>query len=248
MKKLNLFELALLGLFAGVLVSAYIAFVESSGAYLGYVLNWISLKPVVDNIVAPFGHPIALSFILIILVYAIYGSCVGLIMQRNRTSKFVMIGIIVLLIIVATIEQLSGEKVVSPPEAQIQITPATQIVEQSPEPIPEEKTPEQYFGNEARGDLDLDGKDDIVFIVSRDDPERGVLYYLIAALTTEQGHTGTNLVFLGDRVEPKGLNIEKGVIEVEYMDLLAKTSTTTQKMNLGLEKGVLKKLPKVEGN
>jgi ABC-type branched-subunit amino acid transport system permease subunit len=248
MKKLNLFELALLSLFAGVLVSAYIAFVESSGAYLGYILNWISLKPIVDNIVAPFGHPIALSFILVILVYAVYGSLVGFIMQRNRTSKFVMISLIILIIIAATIEQLSGKQTPPMPEVQIQVTPTPQVVEKPLEPAIEEKIPEQYFGNETHGDLDSDGKDDIAFLVSRDDPERGVLYYLIAALTTEQGHVGTNLVFLGDKVEPKSLNIEKGVIEVEYMDLSTKASTTTQKMNLSLEKGVLKKVPKVEEN
>ncbi len=239
MKKLNLFELAVLGLFAGVLVSSYLAFVMSSGGYFGYVLSWVSLAPLIHALI-PASSGAVISFILTVIVFVIYAPIVGTIMQKGSKAKIAVLVIIALVFVAAFLEQWRGAPI-EPVQEVVTAPVVTQTQSEKTEPVMEEKIPEQYFGNEATGDLDADGKDDVAFFISREDSERGMLYYLAAALATEKGHEGTNLVFLGDGVVPKGLRIEKGVIAIEYAETTVKMSTTTMEMYMEVEKGLLKR-------
>ncbi len=68
----------------------------------------------------------------------------------------------------------------------------------------------QYFGNEARGDLDGDGDEDVVFLITQEGGGSGTFFYLVGAIKEEKGYRGTNAVLIGDRIAPQ---------TTEYRDL-----------------------------
>lgn len=78
----------------------------------------------------------------------------------------------------------------------------------------------QYFGNELVTDVNADGMDDTVFLLTQDGGGSGTFFYLAAALKTAQGYEGTEAVFIGDRIAPQ--NITKGdvpgTVVVNYAD------------------------------
>lgn len=76
----------------------------------------------------------------------------------------------------------------------------------------------RYFGNEAFGDLDHDGVDDAAFLVTQSGGGSGTFYYVVAALKGPNGYSGTNAVFLGDRIAPQPSQIQEGVLFVHYGD------------------------------
>lgn len=74
----------------------------------------------------------------------------------------------------------------------------------------------KYFGNEAKGDVNNDGIDDIVFLVTQNAGGSGTFYYVVAAITTNNGYLGTNGILLGDRVAPQTTEVRNGIIIVNY--------------------------------
>jgi hypothetical protein len=76
----------------------------------------------------------------------------------------------------------------------------------------------RYFGNDVIGDLNGDGKEDVAFLITQENGGSGTFHYVVVALRTETGYLGTNAVFLGDRIAPKTIEIEKGIIVVNYAD------------------------------
>jgi len=72
----------------------------------------------------------------------------------------------------------------------------------------------RYFGNEARGDLNFDGKDDISFLVSQDNGGSGLFYYVVVAYTTPTGYKTTNAFFIGDRIAPQTSQINTSAHEL----------------------------------
>lgn len=77
---------------------------------------------------------------------------------------------------------------------------------------------EVYFGNEAKADLNGDGKDDIAFLLFQDGGGTGVFYYVAVALSSGDVFKGTNAVLLGDRIAPQSTEIKNGQIIVNYAD------------------------------
>lgn len=77
-----------------------------------------------------------------------------------------------------------------------------------------------YFGNEANGDINGDGKEDVSFLLQQNSGGTGTFYYLAVALKTDTGYIGTNAIFLGDRISPQTTEIKNGSIIVNYADRL----------------------------
>lgn len=102
----------------------------------------------------------------------------------------------------------------------------------------------RYFGNEVRQDLDLDGREDVAFLLTQETGGSGVFYYVVAALNTEKGYVGSAGLFLGDRIAPQTTEVSKnpshkGVIVVNYADRKPGESMAT-KPSMG--KSILLKL------
>ena len=100
----------------------------------------------------------------------------------------------------------------------------------------------RYFGNEAIGNINKDGKNDIAFLLTQDIGGSGTFFYLVAALQTTSGVEGTNAIFLGDRIAPQNTSITNGMITVNYADRNPGEPFTTQP-SLGVSKNF-----KIENN
>ncbi len=77
----------------------------------------------------------------------------------------------------------------------------------------------KYFGNEAKGDLNGDGREDVVLLLTRTMGGSGTFYYVAVALATDGGYVGSEAYLIGDRIAPQSTNIDRnGVILVNYAD------------------------------
>jgi len=76
----------------------------------------------------------------------------------------------------------------------------------------------RVFGNEAMGDLNGDGKEDTAFLLTQDGGGSGTFFYVVVALKTDDGYTGTNAVLLGDRVAPQTTEIHGIELIVNYAE------------------------------
>ncbi len=86
------------------------------------------------------------------------------------------------------------------------------------EPGSSTKIDTRYFGYESFGDLNGDGQEDVVFVLTQNKGGSGTFYYVVAAFKTEDGYQGTNGVLLGDRIAPQTTTIENGVVKVIFAD------------------------------
>lgn len=86
----------------------------------------------------------------------------------------------------------------------------------------------QFFGNEATGDVNGDGVPDVAFLLTRSGGGSGTFFYIVAALKTTDGYTGTNAILLGDRVAPQPTTITNGIVIANYADRKPGEPMTTQ--------------------
>jgi hypothetical protein len=68
----------------------------------------------------------------------------------------------------------------------------------------------RYFGNEVKHDLNNDGREDVVSIVTQETGGSGVFFYAVAALNTPAGYVGSSAFLLGDRIAPQSTSIDEG--------------------------------------
>lgn len=85
----------------------------------------------------------------------------------------------------------------------------------------------RYFGNEARGDLNGDGREDVAFIIVDQPGGSGTFYYVAAALGTAQGYEPAGALLLGDRIAPQNTLIDGGDVVVNYADRKANEPMST---------------------
>lgn len=81
----------------------------------------------------------------------------------------------------------------------------------------------RYFGNDYLVDLNNDGRQDVVFLLTQETGGSGIFYYAVAAINTEAGYIGSDGYLLGDRIAPQTINASpnprhKNVIVVNYAD------------------------------
>lgn len=92
-----------------------------------------------------------------------------------------------------------------------------------------------YFGNEAKADLNGDGSEDVVFLISEDKSGTGLFYYAVAALRSGTNCLGTNAIFLGDRIAPQTTEFRNNQIIINYADRNPGQSMT-DRPSLGVSK------------
>jgi len=66
----------------------------------------------------------------------------------------------------------------------------------------------RYFGNEINIDLNSDGLMDSVLLLQQESGGSGLFYYVVAAIQTKAGCSGTNAILLGDRIAPQSTNVD----------------------------------------
>ncbi len=77
----------------------------------------------------------------------------------------------------------------------------------------------RYFGNQARTDLDNDGSEDLVFLLTQETGGTGTFFYVVALLNTSNGPVGSQALYLGDRIAPQTTEIGKNnIIVVNYAE------------------------------
>jgi hypothetical protein len=86
----------------------------------------------------------------------------------------------------------------------------------------------QYFGNQAKGDLNGDGEDDIAFLITQNNGGSGTFFYVVAALKDGNDYRITNSVLLGDRISPQTTEIQDGMVIVNYADRMPNETMTDQ--------------------
>ena len=75
------------------------------------------------------------------------------------------------------------------------------------------------FGPEVRKDLDGDGREDVVFLLTQATGGSGTFFYVVAALQTPTGYVGTQGWLLGDRIVPHAIASGPGtLVMVTYAD------------------------------
>ena len=82
------------------------------------------------------------------------------------------------------------------------------------------KTVVQLFGEPVNGDLDHDGVADAAVLLVQTTGGSGTFYYVAAALNRGGTLSGTEAVFIGDRIVPLQLAIRHGVVILDYADRL----------------------------
>lgn len=96
----------------------------------------------------------------------------------------------------------------------------------------------RYFGNVVKHDLNDDGREDVVFLLTQETGGSGVFFYVVAALNTPDGFIGSKAFFLGDRIAPQTTGLDEGttangtsrqnVIVVNYATRFPNEPFTTQ--------------------
>ncbi len=69
----------------------------------------------------------------------------------------------------------------------------------------------RYFGNDIVHDLNNDGREDRVFMLTQETGGSGMFFYVVAALNTPDGNVGSHGFLLGDRILPQSIDIDEGI-------------------------------------
>ena len=99
------------------------------------------------------------------------------------------------------------------------VTLVNGVAEEEAAPGSASKIVTRYFGNEVRKDLNGDGREDVVFLLTQQTGGSGTFFYAVAALNTPQGYVGSQGLFLGDRIAPQTTESGRGnIVIINYAD------------------------------
>ena len=76
----------------------------------------------------------------------------------------------------------------------------------------------RIFDATTTGDLNGDGRDDVLVLLVQNSGGSGSFYYVAAALRTKDGYRGTNAILIGDRISPQTVEMRDRTITVNYAD------------------------------
>ncbi len=114
------------------------------------------------------------------------------------------------------------------------------------------KTVVQLFGEPVSGDLDHDGVADAAVLLVQTTGGSGTFYYVAAALNRGGTLSGTEAVFIGDRIAPLQLAIRYGVLMFDYTDrlpgeVMATVPSLGRSKYLAVRKNLLEVIALAEG-
>ena len=75
----------------------------------------------------------------------------------------------------------------------------------------------RIWGEPVLAHLNEDGADDAVLILTHSTGGSGTFYYLVAAIASADGYTGSAGLLLGDRIEPKTIRVRDAKVSVRFM-------------------------------
>jgi heat shock protein HslJ len=91
------------------------------------------------------------------------------------------------------------------------------VAEKESVPGSASKTITRYFGNEAKKDLNNDGIEEVIGLLTQETGGSGTFYYAVAAISTPDGFVGSEAYFIGDRIAPQTTQIEEdGIVVINY--------------------------------
>ncbi len=70
----------------------------------------------------------------------------------------------------------------------------------------------------AYGDINADGEEDTVVLLSQSGGGSGVFIYAAAYVSGPINYKGTQALYIGDRISPESVSIASGVVTVKYLD------------------------------
>jgi hypothetical protein len=76
----------------------------------------------------------------------------------------------------------------------------------------------RVWGEPVMGDVDGDGRDDAVLLLTQTTGGSGTFYYATVALADDAGYLGMNAVYLGDRIAPQNIEVKDEVVVVNYAE------------------------------
>lgn len=77
----------------------------------------------------------------------------------------------------------------------------------------------KYFGNEVHADVNGDGKQDVIFLLTQESGGSGTFFYVVAALATDTGYADSQAYLIGDRIAPQTTEVAAdGTILINYAD------------------------------
>lgn len=123
-----------------------------------------------------------------------------------------------------SVDPLPGDAPRSPKDLTVIIDGTSVTLKQGVSEVPSapgsaSKTITRYFGNEVKADLDKDGREDTVFLLTQETGGSGTFFYVVAALDKEAGYLGSRALFLGDRIAPQTTEVSPdGNILVNYAE------------------------------
>ncbi len=127
----------------------------------------------------------------------------------------VVLFVIALIAIAGMYKFNSAKDIQAQPEVKSGPKDVTYMIDGQPVTL---KSGAVYFGNDATGDLNGDGKDDTAFILTHETGGSGTFYYIAVALAGNNGYQGLNALLLGDRIAPQTTEIKDGKVIVNYAD------------------------------
>ncbi len=86
------------------------------------------------------------------------------------------------------------------------------------EPGSATKIETRIFSVPTTGDLDADGDNDAAFFIQQNPGGTGTFYYLAVAINNNGKYTGTNAIWIGDRIAPQMVEIKNGQVIANYAD------------------------------
>lgn len=75
----------------------------------------------------------------------------------------------------------------------------------------------KYLGYELDVDLNSDGIEDYIFFLTQDFGGSGTFYYVVVSFGSKDGFTGSNGIFIGDRITPLNITFEDKQICIYYL-------------------------------